>query len=230
VARLSRMGRIAWHLNDPACIYDPPQRSPVRPEPKALFRCPLMAEARCLRPVRSCCGRRCGPLAWEPPAPVQTEGPQAAGPADFPPWQTVYGYFAAWRDDGTLARLHEQIPPGAPGPVQVQDRLDDPPPGPDPRPAPPPGPVWGQVRGDHPPLSIAQVRPWRFCGSWNPRYLRNPGARRPAQRCGTHCVRRVGDRLFRLRSTRAMLFEALGEPHLDDRLPGDSEAPSLPVQ
>jgi putative transposase len=27
-------------------------------------------------------------------------------PASFPPWQTVYGYFAAWRDDGTLARLH----------------------------------------------------------------------------------------------------------------------------
>ena len=27
-------------------------------------------------------------------------------PCDFPPWQTVYGYFAAWRDDGTLARLH----------------------------------------------------------------------------------------------------------------------------
>src|SRR6516225_5224479 len=25
-------------------------------------------------------------------------------PSDFPPWQTVYGYFAAWRDDGTLAR------------------------------------------------------------------------------------------------------------------------------
>jgi hypothetical protein len=24
-------------------------------------------------------------------------------PADFPPWQTVYGYFAAWRDEGTLA-------------------------------------------------------------------------------------------------------------------------------
>jgi transposase len=30
-------------------------------------------------------------------------------PADFPPWQTVYGYFAAWRDDGTLARLHAQL-------------------------------------------------------------------------------------------------------------------------
>jgi putative transposase len=30
-------------------------------------------------------------------------------PADFPPWPTVYGYFAAWRDDGTLARLHDQL-------------------------------------------------------------------------------------------------------------------------
>ncbi len=30
-------------------------------------------------------------------------------PADFPPWRTVYGYFAAWRDDGTLARLHDTL-------------------------------------------------------------------------------------------------------------------------
>jgi transposase len=30
-------------------------------------------------------------------------------PADFPPWQTVYGYFAAWRDDGTLHRLHDAL-------------------------------------------------------------------------------------------------------------------------
>jgi transposase len=30
-------------------------------------------------------------------------------PTDFPPWQTVYGYFAAWRDDGTLARLHDVL-------------------------------------------------------------------------------------------------------------------------
>jgi transposase len=30
-------------------------------------------------------------------------------PCDFPPWQTVYGYFAAWRDDGTLARLHGEL-------------------------------------------------------------------------------------------------------------------------
>jgi transposase len=27
----------------------------------------------------------------------------------FPPWQTVYGYFAAGRDDGTLARLHAEL-------------------------------------------------------------------------------------------------------------------------
>jgi transposase len=30
-------------------------------------------------------------------------------PADFPPWQTVYGYFARWRDDGTLTRLHDAL-------------------------------------------------------------------------------------------------------------------------
>jgi putative transposase len=30
-------------------------------------------------------------------------------PSDFPPWQTVYGYFATWRDDGTLARLHATL-------------------------------------------------------------------------------------------------------------------------
>src|SRR3984957_15805212 len=30
-------------------------------------------------------------------------------PSDYPPWQTVYGYFAAWRDDGTLARLHDAL-------------------------------------------------------------------------------------------------------------------------
>jgi putative transposase len=30
-------------------------------------------------------------------------------PADYPPWRTVYGYFAAWRDDGTLARLHDGL-------------------------------------------------------------------------------------------------------------------------
>ena len=30
-------------------------------------------------------------------------------PADFLPWRTVYGYFAAWRDGGTLARLHDTL-------------------------------------------------------------------------------------------------------------------------
>jgi putative transposase len=27
-------------------------------------------------------------------------------PKDFPPWQTVYYYFAQWRDNGTLRRIH----------------------------------------------------------------------------------------------------------------------------
>jgi transposase len=30
-------------------------------------------------------------------------------PSEYPPWRTVYGYFAAWRDDGTLARLHDAL-------------------------------------------------------------------------------------------------------------------------
>jgi putative transposase len=30
-------------------------------------------------------------------------------PHDLPPWQTVYGYFWAWRRDGTWDRIHEQL-------------------------------------------------------------------------------------------------------------------------
>ncbi len=30
-------------------------------------------------------------------------------PIDFPPWQTVYWYFAAWKRDGTLDRLHDTL-------------------------------------------------------------------------------------------------------------------------
>jgi transposase len=30
-------------------------------------------------------------------------------PGDFPPWRTVYGYFAAWRDNGILQRLHDRL-------------------------------------------------------------------------------------------------------------------------
>src|SRR5260370_310956 len=30
-------------------------------------------------------------------------------PDSFPPWPTVYGYFAAWRDDGTTARVHDAL-------------------------------------------------------------------------------------------------------------------------
>jgi hypothetical protein len=50
-----------------------------------------------------------------------------------------------------------QVPPGAPGPVQVQDRIDDRPQRPDPWPAAPPGHLSGQVRGDDLPLGIGQV-------------------------------------------------------------------------
>jgi transposase len=30
-------------------------------------------------------------------------------PCDFPPWKTVYCYFAAWPDDGTLTRPHDAL-------------------------------------------------------------------------------------------------------------------------
>ena len=30
-------------------------------------------------------------------------------PADFPLWRTVYGYFAAWRDNGVLTQLHDRL-------------------------------------------------------------------------------------------------------------------------
>ena len=30
-------------------------------------------------------------------------------PKDFPPWQTVYRYFRAWRQDGTLNRMHDAL-------------------------------------------------------------------------------------------------------------------------
>jgi transposase len=30
-------------------------------------------------------------------------------PKDFPPWQTVNGYFSLWRKDGTWARLHDAL-------------------------------------------------------------------------------------------------------------------------
>lgn len=30
-------------------------------------------------------------------------------PREYPPWQTVYGYFRRWRKDGTWQRLHDQL-------------------------------------------------------------------------------------------------------------------------
>jgi putative transposase len=30
-------------------------------------------------------------------------------PKDFPPWQTVYGYFARWKRDGTWQKIHDTL-------------------------------------------------------------------------------------------------------------------------
>jgi len=30
-------------------------------------------------------------------------------PKDFPPWQTVYGYFARWKRDGTWQTIHDVL-------------------------------------------------------------------------------------------------------------------------
>lgn len=30
-------------------------------------------------------------------------------PKDYPPWQTVYGYFLAWSKDGTWTRVHDAL-------------------------------------------------------------------------------------------------------------------------
>ena len=30
-------------------------------------------------------------------------------PKDFPPWQTVYGYFARWKRDGTWQTIHDAL-------------------------------------------------------------------------------------------------------------------------
>jgi transposase len=39
-------------------------------------------------------------------------------PVGFPPWQTVYGFFTRWRDDGTWQRVHDVLRD------QVRDRAD----------------------------------------------------------------------------------------------------------
>jgi putative transposase len=30
-------------------------------------------------------------------------------PTDFPPWQTVYGYYYRWRKDGTWLTIHDEL-------------------------------------------------------------------------------------------------------------------------
>ena len=73
---------------------------------------------------------------------------------------TPGGEVPVHRQKGRLAV--RQVPPGAPGPVQLQDRIDDRPQRPDLRPAAPPAPLSGQVRGDDLPLGISKPeRPYK---------------------------------------------------------------------
>src|ERR1019366_4424133 len=67
-------------------------------------------------------------------------------PSDFPPWPTVYGYFATWHDDGTLARLHDALRAQARRrPGRRADRGDNRLPSPSAPPAPCPGPPAGGI-------------------------------------------------------------------------------------
>src|SRR5262245_57079629 len=61
-------------------------------------------------------GRRGRPRIWPPRVSGggilyldRTGCPWRYLPDSFPPWPTVYGYFAAWRDDGTLAAVHDAL-------------------------------------------------------------------------------------------------------------------------
>jgi transposase len=40
---------------------------------------------------------------------LRTGCPWRLLPHDFPPWKSVYGYFAKWRQDGTLEAIHYRL-------------------------------------------------------------------------------------------------------------------------
>jgi transposase len=40
---------------------------------------------------------------------VRTGGAWRHLPGDFPPWQTVFGYFTRWRRDGVVLRMHDRL-------------------------------------------------------------------------------------------------------------------------
>ena len=40
---------------------------------------------------------------------LRTGCPWRSLPHDLPPWGTVWSYFRAWRDDGTLERVHDEL-------------------------------------------------------------------------------------------------------------------------
>ncbi|PSO65767.1 MAG: hypothetical protein BRC36_02985, partial [Cyanobacteria bacterium QH_2_48_84] len=69
--------------------------------------------------------------------------PVLALPWEFPPWQTVYGYFRPWRDQGSWKRIHRYLrgwygsgasapsPPGWPSPIRSRCRWAASPTGPE---------------------------------------------------------------------------------------------------
>ncbi len=98
------------------------------------------------------------------------------------------GKVAIYRPPGRVVR--GQVPPGAPGPVHVQDRLDDQAQRPDPGPAAPARNVRRQVRGDDLPLGIGQVTgiaPGLLCGP-----AHTLGMRGPCCLFGRHTSRNTG--------------------------------------
>ena len=40
---------------------------------------------------------------------VRAGGAWRALPKDFPPWQTVYGYYREWQNDGTLQLVYDTL-------------------------------------------------------------------------------------------------------------------------
>ena len=82
---------------------------------------------------------------------------RATGRAVVPGAVVAPGARSSHRRCAYQREVRGQVPPRAPGPVQVQDRLHGPADRPDPRPAPPPGHLGGQVHGDDLRLGIGQV-------------------------------------------------------------------------
>jgi hypothetical protein len=129
-----------------------------------------------------------------------------------------------------------QVPPGAPGPVQVQDRFHDPPGRPDPGPAPVAGDLARQVRGDHLPLRVGQVT--GIAPGPEPGPARTLGTRGPTCTSGRHTSGSWGARLaYQPNDTRPgpgprhrFIKRSLSDEQASraDKPPGVSESPDSP--